>query len=191
MMALPEGPRGRALASGILVVTLASAWVGAAEPILEYRAEQDAKLAEMIAKAAREEALVATLPRLRAEARQAAGAPTHASLPQRSDATAGAALQEKLRSMASAAGTSLSSVETLPGEQVGQYRRIGVRVELNAALPQVVALLRAIEEAEPFMLVDDLKLTTPQLLMGTPDLPMDAAFTAFAYRAGTDKDASQ
>jgi Tfp pilus assembly protein PilO len=191
MSTLPIGARGRVLAAGILVVVLGATWVGVLQPLRDYRSEQAARIEDLNVKAEREEALAATLPRLRAAAKEAASAPVHLILAQGSDATAGAALQERLRSMASAAGAILSSVETLPGEQVGPYRRIGVRVELNSGLPQVVALLRAVEEAQPFMVVDDLRLTTPQVLAGTPELPMDAAFTVLAYRVGTTKDTNR
>jgi general secretion pathway protein M len=101
---------------------------------------------------------------------------------------AGAALQEQVQTMASAVNAQLTSAETLPAEQVGAYRRIGVRVELNAQLPVIVALLKSVEEAEPNMLVDDIRLTaTPVGPLNIP-LPLDAAFTVYAFRVGTAKE---
>ena len=93
--------------------------------------------------------------------------------------------------MATAANAQLTSIETLPAEQVGAYRRIGVHVELSAQLAVAVALLRAVEEAQPSMLVDDIRLTaTPVGPMNT-QLPLDAAFTVYAFRIGTAKDDQQ
>jgi general secretion pathway protein M len=98
------------------------------------------------------------------------------------DAVAGAALQLLMQQMAIGAGTSLSSVEVLPAESVGGYRRIGLHVALAAPWPALVHLLQSIEQATPPMLVDDLRLH------GSPvanvALPMDASFTVLAFRDG-------
>ena len=139
----------------------------------------------MRVRAARESALIETLPALKAAAQNAQHAPSGATLNGDSDAVAGATLQEQVQGMASAANAQLTSIETLPAEQAGALRRIGVRVELNAQLPVVAALLKAIETAEPKMLVDDIHLTATPVGPQNVQLPLDAAFTVYAFRIGT------
>jgi hypothetical protein len=71
---------------------------------------------------------------------------------------------------------------------VGNYRRIGVRVELSAQLAVVIHLLAAIEEAQPSMLLDDVRLTGTPVGPQNAQLPLDAAFTVYAFRVGTAKE---
>ena len=100
-----------------------------------------------------------------------------------SDAVAGATLQSAVQGMATAAGAPLSSMETLPAEQSGLYRRIGLRVATAAPWPVLVALLRAVEQATPRMLVDDLQLRAPPVELRATTSPVTAAFTIVAFRA--------
>ena len=72
------------------------------------------------------EALVATVPALRAQAAAAAAGGTgeQALLEGDNDSTASASLQERLQAMFLQAGVQLNSVETVPGEEAGAFRRI-------------------------------------------------------------------
>lgn len=191
LASLPTGRNGRMLAAGLALLVLLAFWLGIIAPILDWYGARADRLHELRLRTARETALITTLPALKAEAAQAAKTPTRAVLNGNSDAIAGAALQEQVQSMATASNAQLTSIETLPVDQMGAYRRIGVRVELSAGLPVIVALMKAIEEAEPSMLVDDLHLTaTPVGPMATA-LPLDASFTVYAFRVGTAKDDGQ
>ncbi len=187
--ALPTGRNGRVLAAGLAGLAVVLVWLAVVSPVLDWYASRAAQLASLRVRAAHEEAQISALPLLRREAETAAKTPAHAVLAGKTDAIAGAALQEQVQSMASSANAQLSSAETLPAEQVGAYRRIGVRVELNAQLPVIVQLLKSVEEAEPTMLVDDLRLTATPVAANLP-LPMDAAFTVYAFRVGTAKEDS-
>jgi len=188
---LPTGRNGRMLAAGLALLALLAFWLAFVAPVLEWYGSRADQLAELRARAARETALITTLPALKAAAAQAAQTPTRAVLNGNTDAIAGAALQEQVQSMATASNAQLTSIETLPVEQVGAYRRIGVRVELSALLPVIVSLMKAIEEAEPSMLVDDLHLTATPVGPLNQALPLDASFTVYAFRVGTTKDDGQ
>ena len=137
---------------------------------------------------AHEASLIEARPLIKREVEKLGQAPARAVLPGGSDAVAGATLQEQVQAMASSANAQLTSIETLPAEQVGSYRRIGVRVELSAQLAVVVALLRAIDQAQPSMLVDDIRLTATPVGPQNAQLPMDCAFTVYAFRIGTAKE---
>jgi general secretion pathway protein M len=188
---LPTGRNGRILAAGLALLAVLAFWLAFVAPVFDWYGARADRLTELQDRAARETALIATLPALKAEAAKAAETPTRSVLNGTTDAIAGAALQEQVQAMATATSAQLTSIETLPVEQVGAYRRIGVRVELSAMLPVIVALMKAVEEAEPSMLVDDLHLTaTPVGPMNTA-LPLDASFTVYAFRVGTAKDEAQ
>ena len=188
---LPTGQRGQLMAAALLVLALAAVWLGVVSPLLDSFGARAARLQTMQVRSAREAALIEALPMLRAEAQTAARTPTRAVLAGSTDAIAGATLQEQVQAMATAASAQLTSIETLPAEQVGAYRRIGVRVELSAQLAVVIALLRAIEEAQPSMLVDDVRLTATPVGPQNTQLPLDGAFTVYAFRVGTARDDPQ
>jgi general secretion pathway protein M len=188
---LPTGRDGRILAGLLALLAVAAVWLGVVMPVLDWYDGRAAALLQLRQKAARETALIAALPALKKAAAAASQTPSRAVLTGSTDAIAGAALQEQVQAMASAASAQLTSIETLPAEQEGAYRRIGVRVELNAQLPVVVALLKSIEEAEPSMLVDDVHLTGTPVMAQNAQLPLDSSFTVYAFRVGTAKDAAE
>jgi general secretion pathway protein M len=185
---LPTGQRGQILAAVLLLLAVIVLWLGIVGPILDFYSTRSDEIAGLQARASREAALIATLPELKEAAQTAAKTPQRAVLAGNSDAIAGATLQEQVQSMATASNAQLTSIETLPAEQVGAYRRIGVRVELSAQLAVVVALLRAIEEAQPSMLIDDIRLTATPVGPQNTQLPLDGAFTVYAFRIGTAKE---
>jgi general secretion pathway protein M len=183
---LPTGRRGQLLALGLTLAVFGGAWAGIAAPMLDWYALRAEQVQARKAVARRMAELGETLPALRDQARWVA-APGRlaegAVLEGASDALAAAALQGRLQEMAARAGAPLSSAEALPGEAAGAWRRIGVRVAVNAPWPAVVRLLQAIGTATPRMLVDDLQLRAPPLLLRTGARPVDASFTVLGFRA--------
>ena len=184
---LPTGRPGQLLAVLLVCLALALAWTAVASPLLDWHAERAEALDRRATLARRMAQIAATLPQLQAEANAAAhsGPAPVALLAGSSDAVAGAALQQKLQEMAAGSGLTLSSAETLPPQQSGAYRLIAVRVAVNAPWPGLVKLLQSIDEANPQMLVDDLQLHGQAGYIRQPDAPLDASFTAMAFRAGT------
>ena len=179
--ALPEGPRGRILAVALTLTVLAALWFGCVQPLIDWHAARTESLAQRRTLLQRMTELVATLPDLQQEA-SSVRAPVAALLEGSSDAVAGAALQGSVQSMATAAGAELSSIETLPAEQRGAYRRIGLRVATAAPWPVLIALLHAVEDGTPRMLVDDLQLRAPPVELRGTTSPVSAAFTIVAFR---------
>lgn len=185
MAGLPSGRAGRLLAALLAVLVVLILWIGVAAPVIDWYGARAARLQALRERAAREAALIETLPQLKQAAEAASKTPTQAVLTGSTDAIAGAALQEQVQAMAGSASAQLTSIETLAAEQAGNYRRIGVRVDLSAQLPVIVQLLRAIEEAEPRMLVDDIRLTGTPLPGAASALPLECVFTVYAFRVGT------
>ena len=180
--ALPDGARGRLLALALTVTVLVVAWAGCVQPLLDWHASRAEALEQRRLLLQRMTALAATLPELQ---RQSSGehAPVASLLDGSTDAIAGAALQSQVQQMATMAGAELNSMEMLPGEQRGAYRRIGLRVTTAAPWPVLIGLLRAIEQGSPRMLVDDVQLRAPPIEMRTSSQPISAGFTVLAFRS--------
>lgn len=182
---LPTGRRGQALAVALLLVVLAAAWAAVAAPLLEWHADRAGVLQQRTTLARRMAQVAAGLPDLQRQAAAAAASgPVAATLLDGStDAVAGATLQQLIQDMAGRAGATLSSTEALPAETVAAYRRIGVRVALSAPWGVLVELLRAVEEASPQMLVDDLQIHGTRRFGTSGEPPLEASFTVLGFRA--------
>ncbi len=182
---LPTGRNGRILAVLIALLALALLWSAIASPLIGWYDDRAEALQQRRVLAERMALLVQRLPQLRAQARalNASGrAGAGALVAGGSDAVASAAIQAKVSAMASSLGLSLSSTETLAGTRAGAYRRVGVRISLDAAFPVVVRLLAAIEAAQPSLLVDDLQIHGTRLLGQSDSAPLNVALTVLGYR---------
>jgi general secretion pathway protein M len=179
---LPDGRRGQILAIALTVTVLAALWFGVAAPLIGwYQAEAEA-LTQRQSLLRHMQALADTLPAL--EHSPAAAKPAAPALLSGStDALAAAAMQSAVQSMASRSGVELASMETLPAEPRGPYRRIGLRVALTAPWPAVVGLLRAAGQGQPRMLVDDVQLRVTPVQGHSSAAPIGASFTLLAFRA--------
>lgn len=184
-LALPEGRRGRLLAAAVTLLLLLVVWLAAAEPLLAWYDAGNAALRQRRELAGRMADLAGTLPALRHQAATLAnvGAPAEATLSGTTDAIAAASLQGLLESMSGTAGAHLTSAEALPAEQLGAYRRIALRVTVDATWPNLIALMQAIDRATPRMFVDELQLHAQPTSEKMQALPLDISFTVLAFRA--------
>jgi hypothetical protein len=179
---LPTGQSGRLLAAGITAAAILLIWFSAVAPLLDLYAENAETLAQRRVLYRRMVDLTDRLASLQAQA----GPGVAAAVPVidgATDAVAGAALQQSVQEMAARAGATLSSTEALPATPVQGYRRLGLRVSLNAPWPILIQLLQTIERSNPRMLVDDLQVHGLRMLKPPADPPLDAGFTILAFRA--------
>jgi general secretion pathway protein M len=182
--ALPDGLRGQVLAAALTVTLLATLWFGIAAPLFAWYQAGAEELVQRQALLRHMQAVAETLPTLENAPTAAKPAPT-ALLSGTTDALAAAAMQNAVQAMAARSGIELSSMETLPAEPRGAYRRIGLRVSLSAPWPVLIDLLRAAGQGEPRMLVDDVQLRAVPVQGHTADAPVGASFTLLAFRAAT------
>lgn len=187
---LPTGQRGQLLACALALLAAIIFYLGLIAPALDFYGARKDQVDALRTRAAGEAALIEALPQLTKAADVDSRTPARAVFAGNSDAIAGATLQEQVQNMASSVNAQLTSIETLPGEQAGNYRRIGVRVELSAQLPLVIYLLAAIEEAQPSMLLDDIRLSGTPVSTQNTQLPLDAVLTIYAFRLGSAKEDS-
>lgn len=183
-LALPEGPRGRAMALAVTALLLACVWLAVAQPLLDLHAEGAEDLGRRRALASRMADLADSLPELQreAEAARSGVAPASATLEGASDSLAAAALQGLVEGMAAAAGAHLTSTEALPAEQVGAYRRISLRLTVDGAWPVLIRMLQAVERAAPRMFVDELQIHAQPAAEKLREPPLDISFVVLAFR---------
>jgi general secretion pathway protein M len=181
--ALPDGRRGQILAIALTVTALAALWLGIAAPLIDWYQANIEALTQRQALLRHMQALADTLPAL--EHSPAAVKPAApALLSGATDALAAAAMQSAVQAMAAHSGAELASMETLPAEPRGAYRRIGLRVSLTAPWPVVIELIRAAGQGQPRMLVDDVQLRVAPVQQGRGSAtPIGANFTLLAFRA--------
>jgi type II secretory pathway component PulM len=190
-LSLPDGARGRVLALALTALVLAAAWLAAGQPLLDAYADGADSLERRSALASRMAEVAASLPELKREAdAQATDAtPASATLEGASDALAGATLQSLVEAMSNSAGGHLTSTEALPVEQVGAYRRVALRLAVDAPWPVLARLIQAIERATPRMFVDDLQVHAQPAAETQKEPPLDISFTVVAFRQATTPDA--
>lgn len=184
-LALPEGPRGRALALGITAVLLAAAWLAVGQPLLDMYSDAAEELRRREALAQRMADLAASLPEWQraAETQTADVTPANATLDGASDLLAAASLQGLVETMANGAGAHITSSEALPAEPVKVYRRISLRLTVDATWPVLVRLLQQIERATPRMFVDELQIHAQPAAEKLREPPLDINFLVLAFRA--------
>jgi general secretion pathway protein M len=177
---LPTGQRGRLLALGVTVAATLALWLGIAAPLINLYAQRAETLTQRQTLARHMEQLAAARPAL--EARAAAlgsQAPATSSL-SGSIPVATAALQGLVQDIASGAGASLTSVESLPADTTAGYRRVGVKLTLSGSWPVLVHFLQALEQSGTPMAVDDLQLRGNPTLAQANQQILDAGFSVYA-----------
>ncbi len=184
---LPKGRTGQLLALGLTLLAFALLWLGIVMPLIDWHTERAAALAHQEMLTQRMEALAAALPSLQeqAKAEAAGGAGEAALLDGDNDSMASASLQERLQAMFMQAGVQLNSVETLPGDDAGAYRRIGLRISFNASWPVLMTLLKEMHVATPSLLVDELQVTPALHRISTAPGSFDVACAIFAFRSAS------
>lgn len=162
-------------------------WFGAVAPLIEWHGERAEALTQREALAQHMLTLQAALPPLRQQAAaMAAGRAAEGGLLDgESDPAASAFMQERLQGMFMQAGVQLNSVETLPGEDVGVYRRIRLQVSFNASWPVLMELLSEIQLASPALVVNELQVQPALHRINTAPGTFDVSCTVFAFRLGT------
>jgi general secretion pathway protein M len=161
-------------------------WLGIAAPLMNLYAQRAETLTQRQTLARHMEQLAAARPSLEVRA-AALGSQTSATTSlSGSIPVATAALQGLVQDIASGAGASLTSVESLPGDTTAGYRRVGVKLTLSASWPVLVHFLQALEQSGTPMAVDDLQLRGNPTLAQANQQILDAGFSVYAP-AGPDQ----
>jgi hypothetical protein len=185
------GRRGQALAVAVGILALALVWFGVVDPVRSWFENRSLLLEQRQALLHRMQDAAATLPNLRAASAAKPGigeGPGTMLLPGASDAVAAADLQERIQKMATTAGASLTTVETLPATPVGKWHKVSLRITLNASWPVLMGLLRSVEQSPTRILVDDVHFHSVPVVSRPTAMPIQASMVLFGFRpaeAGT------
>jgi hypothetical protein len=168
------------------MLALAALWLGVAMPLTDRNTERAAEKDQRAVLLGRMEALIATRASLaeQAKAVAAAGVGENSLLDGDSDSVASAALQELLQARFMQAGVQLNSVETLPGDDSGTYRRVRLRISFNASWPVLMAMLKEFEVARPALLIDELSVQPALHRISTAPGTFDVACSVYGFRTG-------
>lgn len=178
------GRPGQALAVGCGLLGLALIWLGAIAPLWSWYADRQALLERRQMMLAHMQGLAARLPALRAASASRHGAEAeHDMLPGATDAVAAAALQEAVQKMATAAGASLTAVETLPpATEADRWRKVSLRISLNAPWPVLIGLMHAIERSPSRLFIADVHFHSPAILVHSTNRPIQASMVLYGFR---------
>jgi hypothetical protein len=184
---MPTGRRGQLLALSLLFVALGGLYLVVVSPLLGLYAERAAVLENRRMLVPRLRAAADELPTLRARAEQlrAAAGTRKITLEGASDAIAAATLQSRIEELATSAGATIGSTESLPAEARSGYRRIGLRYVLSGSYETLVKFLAKLESATPPLVIDNLHIHGVLRRPGTPAAAgLDAGLDVYAYRDG-------
>jgi general secretion pathway protein M len=158
-----------------------------ASPLLNLYADNAERIATRRALVAKLHRVSQELPALSARVAQLRSAASSQSvtLEGGSDAIALATLQGRIEELASAAGVTIGSTESIPAEAQGPYRRLGLRLVLSGPYNAVIRLLASLEKTNPPLIVDNLQIHAIQRRPGTPMADsLDTNIEIYAYRTG-------
>ena len=184
---MPTGRRGQLLALSLLLVALGGVYLLIVSPLIGLYAERAALLENRRMLVPRLRAAADELPALRARVEQlrAAAGTRKITLEGASDAIASATLQSRIEELATSAGATIGSTESLPAEARSGYRRIGLRYVLSGSYETLVKFLAKLESATPPLVIDNLHIHGVLRRPGTPAAAgLDAGLDVYAYRDG-------
>ena len=153
---------GRAAALVLLGLALLALKALVVDPVLDAYAARMAEIARLDALSARYRAFAERLPELRAE-RERLVRETRASqgfLAAPNETLAAADLQARLKTLVDSVHGELKSTQVLPVQQIGGFRRVGVRGEMSMTLPAIQRVLYAAEAGSPTLVLDGLSIRT-------------------------------
>jgi len=141
----------------LLLGAVLGPWVGAV-------AERDEEVASRADQMRRFERLIATLPGLRAELDQVLANQDLKAFyyDARTAALAGAQLQREVQEMVQTAGGRLISTQILPSAAGEQPQRVSIRAQLQGDVETLLEVLHRIEQARPFLFVDQISVRATQ-----------------------------
>jgi general secretion pathway protein M len=184
---MPIGRRGRLLALSLLFVALGGVYLLVVSPLIGLYGERAAVLENRRMLVPRLRAAADELPALRARIEQlrAAAGTRKITLEGASDAIAAATLQSRIEELATSAGATIGSTESLPAEARSGYRRIGLRYVLSGSYETLVKFLAKLQSATPPLVIDNLHIHGVLRRPGTPAAAgLDAGLDVYAYRDG-------
>jgi general secretion pathway protein M len=151
----------RVTAVGILLAILLAIYSVLVSPLVAAYSEINGAIAQSTELLARYQRVTAQYPDLKKllDRVNADHTASGVYLPGDTDALAAAELQEIVNSKVETNGAQVRSVQILPTKEDGDFRRVGVRIQLTATIAAVARILYAFEAGGTFLFVDNLEVS--------------------------------
>lgn len=146
---------------GVILLVLVALIAAVAVPWLNGVHELDEDIVRLEDQSVRYQRLLRTLPVLETELRQVRSnqAVKAFYFEAQTPALAGALLQGRVQDIVKTAGARLISTQILPSGGADQHpARVSIRTQMQCDTPELFELLYAIEQARPFLFVDQLSV---------------------------------
>lgn len=154
----------RSAAIGLLVAILLAVYGIVVGPILAAYSRVDEAIAETEELLARYQQIAAQRDALASQLAQLATRQTRSGiyLPGETDALAAAQLQDIVNRTIDGGGGRLRSVQILPSQSDGDFRRVGVRVQMTATIASLARILYTFEAGDTFLFIDSVDVSNRQ-----------------------------
>lgn len=154
----------RATAFGILIAILLSIYALFVGPLIAAYAEINGAMAQSTELLARYQRIISQRSALQAMLDSANQEYTQSGVyvPGDTDALAAAQLQEIVNSRVESNGGQVRSVQILPAREDGEFRRVGVRIQMTASIAAIARILYGFEAGDTFLFVDNLEISNRQ-----------------------------
>lgn len=151
----------RAAAIGILVLILLVIYAIVIGPLIQAFSDVNRALADGGEQLARYQQIALQRPDMEAKFSEIAArqAKSGVYLPGDTDALAAARLQEIVNSIVESNSAQVRSVQILPTMADGDFRRVGVRIQMTGSVGALARILHAFEAGETFLFVDNLDIS--------------------------------
>ncbi len=181
-------PFQRAAAVAILIAIMALIYYAVAQPLLDTFAADNAEIARQQDALARFQRAAQELPArqkelaaLREERANAGG-----FLEGSSDTLIAAQIQNRVKTLANAAKTEVTSSQVLPTEPDGKLKRIAIREQISATTAGLLAIFHDLEAQSPSLFLDNVTLRVRPLALRDRNKPgtgdnIDAQFDVYGY----------
>jgi general secretion pathway protein M len=159
MTSMSKGVK-RAAALALLFLVLWLAWIAVVSPVISAYRETNERIASTSERLNRFQGISNNYPALKQQienlVRQTAKSGIY--LAGNTDSLAAANLQEGVSGTIERNGGTLRSVQILPVTDDGDFRKVTVRVQLTATLPEFTRILYSLEADKPFVFIDNLDI---------------------------------
>lgn len=151
----------RAAAIGLVLLVLLVIYAIVIGPLIGAFSDVNRALADGSEQLARYQQIALQRPDLEAKFAEIAArqAESGVYLPGDTDALAAARLQEIVNSIVESNSAQVRSVQILPTMADGDFRRVGVRIQMTGSMGAMARILHAFEAGETFLFVDNLDIS--------------------------------
>jgi general secretion pathway protein M len=161
----------RAAALLLLLTAIFAGYTFLVEPMIVGYGENDAQIEEARNQLARFERMAAMRPALTRQVNEFRAKEESLGyyLTGRTDALAAAALQDRVNTLVSDKGGTLSSVQPMPGVEDHGLTRVTLRVQMTGTTEALFDILYALESGAPLVFIDNLDIQSSQQASGGTD----------------------